>query len=311
MPVVADLGKAQFRITGDDFAPSDIAWLRAEENDKRAYWSNLAVLARDAKYLELSKGLGVNGQRLPTRKRPRHDMAAGPVLVPHWSDSRFRTQLRWKATVDGAVLWWKSPWGRIVGYHARGEVRGAPVRNVVGITIDNQAKIRRKALQWWEAKVSAGAMGRAGIDMMGGVQGNIPPPNTPFVPYKPSPAKPGTWRAERNRLDELMGLRVPTRPVTPLPAAASLTGQQAARAIPGAVWTLQQQVSDFMTRAARAGYVTEGQVNQYVESVGNTTSTGALRELLARLGVREIPYNRDDLLDLLRRQLMERLRGAA
>ena len=311
MPVVADLGKAQFRIGGDDFAPSDIAWFRAQEIDKRAYWANVAILARDAKYQELAKGIGVNGQRLRARKRPRRDKAAGPVLVPHWSDSRFRTQLRWQATVDGAVLWWKSPWGKIVGYHARGEVRGAPVRNVVGITIDNQAKIRRKALEWWDGKVSAGAMGRAGVTMLGDVQGGIAQPDIPFIPYKPAPAKPGTWRSERNRLDELMGLRVPTRPVTPLPAAASLIGQQAARAIPGAVWTLQQQVSDFMTRAARAGYVTEAQIDQYVQAVGNTTSTGALRELLARLGVRDLPYDRDELLDLLKRQLTERLRGAA
>ena len=198
MPVLPDLSRAQIRIGGPDFEPPGPEWRWTTPDQRRGYWREVAVLSRDEVYRQLHKGIGANGEKLPPRRRPRRDHANGPVLSPHWSDSRFRTELRWQGTPDGAVLWWRSPWGRIVGYHARGEVRGAPARNVIGITVQGQERVKKKAAEWWASQVRTGRMG-TGVTMLGnlpmaaGAEGltwrRSPPPRKPggFSPVPPAP----------------------------------------------------------------------------------------------------------------------------
>jgi len=215
MPVTPNIARAQITISGTDFEPPTPEWRWATPEQRRGYWRYVAVMARDEVYRQLHKGIGADGQKMAARKRPRRDHANGPVLSPHWSDSRFRTELRWQGTPDGAVLWWKSPWGRIVGYHAQGMVRGAPARNVVGITRQGQERIIAHAHKWWASQVRTGRMG-AGATMLGnlpmaaGAEGlawrRSPPPRKPGG-YTPSLVPPPRFvlsSASRGRGDILV-----------------------------------------------------------------------------------------------------------
>jgi hypothetical protein len=259
VPVIPDVRKAQFRLSGADFAPQDVAWLNASRDDREAYWDNVAVLARDAKYRELTKGVGVDGRRLPPRRRQRHDRATGPVLSPHWSDSRFRTQLMWSGSHDGAVLWWKAPWGRIVGFHARGEVRGAPIRNVVGLTDESAEAVRRKARKWWAGQVDAGSLGAAKYEVQGRV---VQADEDGDVLWSTG------WR------------KAPQRP----------------------------QDSIFARQSASMRAVAEPEIDAYVADLGRTQSLESLRVALVRLGVVEPALTLERVLELLRRQIVTRLK---
>lgn len=230
MPLTSYPEKAQFRISGLDMSPRGLQGFPADE--QKIYWRQIALYARDEKYRELRKGIGVDGRKLPPRKHPRSDRATGVVLVPHWSDSRFITELRWEGTPTGAVLWWKSPWGRIVRYHALGEVRGAPVRNTVGLTSAGLDRVKRKAEKWWAGHVAAGRIGEQGytkplrvelgsqhVPEGGGVLVStefrrapvlaVPPSTVPPGPYRPIPREPtgpvrrGWWQGARELAAEL------------------------------------------------------------------------------------------------------------
>jgi hypothetical protein len=290
VPVIPDVRKAQFRLSGADFAPQDVAWLNASRDDREAYWDNVAVLARDAKYRELTKGVGVDGRRLPPRRRKRHDRATGPVLSPHWSDSRFRTQLMWSGSHDGAVLWWKAPWGRIVGFHARGEVRGAPIRNVVGLTDESAEAVRRKARKWWAGQVDAGSLGAAKYEVQGRV---VQADEDGDVLWSTG------WRKAPQRPKDSIFARqsASMRPVAPVSTPT--------RFLPP--WELQRSVAGWMTAAARRA-VAEPEIDAYVADLGRTQSLESLRVALVRLGVVEPALTLERVLELLRRQIVTRLK---
>ena len=290
MPVSVDLRKAQFRLAGEDFAPSDLAWAQASRDDREAFWDNVALLARDAKYRELTKGIGVDGKRLARRKRPRSDHATGPVLSPHWQDSRFRTQLMWAGGHDGAVLWWKAPWGRIVGYHARGEVKGGPVRNVVGLTAESQEAIRRKALKWWAGQVEAGSLGERKYEVVGRiVQGTANDSDILWsTGWRKPPARPrGGFFHTPEPLRHVPPVETPTRE---LPA-----------------WELQRVIAGWMQAAARLA-VDEAEIDGFVAEVGRVQPLLTIRVALVRIGVVTPATTMDRALDLVRRQIVTRLK---
>ena len=120
------------------------AWAKAPA------WKRLATLqfvAERAKYLklvELARGIGVDGRKL-ARVKPssRPDNATGEPLVPHRSESRSATRMRSSVgPARGTVaIWWSHGWGTILGYHADGLVRGAPVRDVIGLTASDMSKL--------------------------------------------------------------------------------------------------------------------------------------------------------------------------
>lgn len=278
MPVLADLGAAEFRLTGADMEPStSLEWHMTTPDQRHRYFQQLAVYARDAKYTELNKGIGVDGQRLPPRKRPRHDRASGPVLLPHWSDSRFRTQLRWEGTSNEAVLWWQGSWGTIVGYHARGEVRGAPVRNVIGLSPQSQRRVAEQARKWWQGQIKSG---RVGV----GVNG--PPTLQDLMWHQTPPPRP-------------VGSIFGTPPKPPVMRAPQIVG-------PLPPWTLQQRLHGIW-EAAGQSRTTRDELEKTAARVGRTQPLATLRDLLRRWGVTEVPATKKDATELIRRNLLGRL----
>jgi hypothetical protein len=290
MPVAADLAKAQFRLAGADFTPPGDAWATASRDDREAYWDNVAILARDAKYAELRKGIGVDGQRLPPRKRGRHDRASGPVLIPHWSDSRFRTQLMAAGSKDGAVLWWKAPWGRIVGYHARGEVRGAPIRNVVGLTSESAEAVRRKSLKWWAGMADAGSLGGRKYEVAGRlISGTEDSDILWSTGWRKPPPRPR---------DSIFVAPTPLRPVAP-----TRTPQR--RLAP---WELHRVLAGWMAAGSRLA-TDEPAVDALLHTLADTQDLTSLRVALIQLGVYEPAPTMDRVIELIRRQIVTRLKS--
>lgn len=288
MPVLVDLASAQFRLSGRDFEPTDLAWHLATPEQRTGYWNQIALLARDRKYAELNSGTGVDGNQLPPRKKPRHDHANGRVLVPHYSDSRFRTELRWGATADGAILYWKSPWGKVVGYHARGEVRGAPVRNVIGLTARSQQQVYQQAQKWWAGQVESRRFG-AGTTMQGPSPGRIGPvagwtssppsrkPDSPFAGSMPARQRPNV-----------------AAPAIPRNAQAYRIEQQ--------LWPLWD--------AAGRRRTTPAAIDAAVAGLARAT-LATLDEVLVRFGVdsADLPATKPEALRMLRTILLDRLRS--
>lgn len=188
MPLLAEPAKARFTLTGPDCAPPDLG--HHPDYDRRAYWRQLALECRDEKYRELHRGIDVNGARLRPRLHPRPDHARGPVLVPHFSDSRFRTSLRWAGGADGAVLWWKWPWNRIVAYHARGipSHLGVIIRDVVGLTSGGLRRALARARAWWESRIAGSRTGDAAVTVQAAASYTAP------VPVGGGVGSGGNWR---------------------------------------------------------------------------------------------------------------------
>jgi len=287
MPVTPNVSRAQITITGPDFSPGTPEWATATPEQRRGYWREVAVLARDEVYRQLTKGIDANGEKMRARKRPRRDHATGPVLSPHWSDSRFRTELRWQGTPDGAVLWWRSPWGKIVGYHARGMVRGAPARNVVGITAQGQERIKAKAVQWWASQVRTGRMG-VGVTMLGtlpmaaGAEGLVwrrsPPPRERGSIFGPVPTVPP--------------------PLVPPPQFSRIDRP----------WAVIQKLSAWWNAAGR-GRVRDADIGRILDRMDRVLPLADLVEVVARFGVREVPTTKVRALELIGLNLRERLRS--
>ena len=146
-----DIRRARFALSGSDAAPTGLAWLAAAPLAKRAYWRHLAGEMVAEKRRELHKGIGVDGQRLRPRKRPRPDGARGPVLAPHYADSRFTIKLRSRGLDDRAQVWWVRDWAPVVEGHATGEATGV-VRDVCGLTAEGQRRAIRRARAWWDGQ---------------------------------------------------------------------------------------------------------------------------------------------------------------
>lgn len=279
MPLVANTRRARFTISGRDFEPAGREWLMASPQDRKAYWKNLGVFARDAKRRELQKSLNVEGRRMPPRKRPRRDGARGPVLIPHHSESRFIRELRFEATTNGVVLWWTSHWAPAVRGHAE---RMGGVRNVIGLTEESQDKVREQARQWWAGRVKEGRFGAAAVTRVG-----LRPTGTDGLTVWYQGAIPSRSR------DSIFALPAAVSPVRPLPAGAPASA-------------LANRVGEFLDAATRQ-QVGRADVDIFMGRFGRVPLV-RLNEVLARLGVREVAATRDRALDLLRRNLLSRLR---
>jgi hypothetical protein len=126
-------------------------WSTTSKARRSAFLARLKADAIALKLAELESGLDVSGGAMPPRKRARPDGANGPVLSPHGSDSRSQKWLRVTPGVVGGTLTlhWSHGWGVILGYHARGEVRGAPARDVIGLTPNSIGQLQAKAAAYW------------------------------------------------------------------------------------------------------------------------------------------------------------------
>jgi hypothetical protein len=296
MPVTANLAKAHFRVEGPDFTPSGREWDALHARDRQKYWKHAGFLAERLKHRELMMGMGVDGRPLPPRKRMRRDFAEGPVLVPHWTDSRFTTQLRYVANATGATLYWAAPWGRIVGYHARGEVRGAPVRNVIGLTRGSQEILSRQLAKRWNERASW--IGAAGLLGMGGEMLTAEPGK-----YRVRPFVAGTWAYDYVKQEMARGAASPLSwaPNRPSPIVPS-------RAVYGSPTKLSQ-VPQAMELAGR-GQMSQTQIKRFVQQVSNTSTLADMKQALVQLGVMAEVYSKRQAAMMLERNLQERNREA-
>lgn len=292
MPVIADRERAQFRLTGSDFEPGGLLWDLATPAQRRGYWSQVAVLARDAKYAELNRGVDVTGERMPGRLHPRSDSATGRVLVPHWSDSRFETQLRWAGGDDGAVLWWKSPWARIVIYHAEGipTKSGLVVRDVIGLSPKSVDRVQERARKWWAGQVSSGRLGEgrlettlapaiAAAQKAGTFSGwhRVPPPRVPGSIFRAS-----------------MPAKVPVQVVAPVFPE------------PIPPWAALQRIYNLWQAAGRRR-TSRTEIEMTVRRLGRTQTLLTLRGILIRWGIVEVVTTKPQALRLILRVLLDRL----
>lgn len=141
----------------DDITPDDPSWQAATPAERLVYFKQAGKVASAIKRAELAKGIGANGRRMKARKHPRPDGADGPVMTPHDEESRTARLLDAHADVRGMTLYWRSghskvqklPWGTILGFHARGEVKGAPVRDV-RLSRRGVNQVQAEMSRWWQ-----------------------------------------------------------------------------------------------------------------------------------------------------------------
>jgi hypothetical protein len=144
-------------LTGAEYEPTGPAWDRATEAERRAYWRRLAEIAYFVKRQEIARGIGADGKKLPpVQPSSRPDGAKGPPLDPHYGESRTARLLAYSSTASGATLFWRASgrksWALILSYHARmegEEVRGAPLRDTLGISPRGRARVAAQARDWW------------------------------------------------------------------------------------------------------------------------------------------------------------------
>jgi hypothetical protein len=140
--------------------PSDPAWKTASPALRREFYRVAGDLAVTEKRKELARAIGSNGRRMRARKEPRKDGANGPVLTPHDAASRTARLMAARAWDAGCTLFWHSgirkgqakPWGVILGYHAAGKVKGAPIRDV-RLSTKGIGAVRKAMATWWAARV--------------------------------------------------------------------------------------------------------------------------------------------------------------
>lgn len=138
----------------DDLAPA-AAWRTADARTRRAFLGFARARASDRLKGQVGRGIGRDGKKL-RRVRPasRPDGATGPPLDPHREKSRTIKWLRSSpaATRRGITLWWSHGWGKILGYHGDGLVKGAPVRDVRGLAPKEESALRSECAAWWQAR---------------------------------------------------------------------------------------------------------------------------------------------------------------
>jgi hypothetical protein len=150
----------RIELNGPEFEPGGVAWEDATEAERRAYWYRLSEIAYFIKRQEISRGIGADGRKLAKVKpSSRPDGSDGPPLDPHYGESRTARLLAYSSTASGATLFWRASgrksWALILSYHARiegEEVRGAPLRDTLGISPRGRARVVAQARDWWAAR---------------------------------------------------------------------------------------------------------------------------------------------------------------
>lgn len=128
-------------------------WADASPSIRRKLLDEACAITRREKLLQLRNSVGADGARLAKRKHPRADRASGPVLTPHRSASRAEKWVRCVPAYKAGTITvtWSHGWLTILGYHAEGKVRGAPVRNVLEFPLAAIRRIRDAVVRAWRA----------------------------------------------------------------------------------------------------------------------------------------------------------------
>ena len=148
---------------GGSIAPPDVA--RAPVTRRRAFWGAVSVFVIEAKERELRKGVDIYGNplaALASSTIKHRKSAMGPAhayakpLTPAYALSRTRSLFTAEVNdnATGVVCWWLydavtgASWGDILEYHRTGSDR-LPIRDVIGLSPDSLAKVKRQAAAWW------------------------------------------------------------------------------------------------------------------------------------------------------------------
>jgi hypothetical protein len=270
MPQTRDPNNAWFALSGPDCAPEERGFSGDPPAERQRYWKELARLMFEERRSELFKGLGVDGHRLPKRKDPRRDGADGPVLIPHFSASRFSTKMSYDGEPDRAVVSWDKDWVVVVAGHASGRATGT-VRDVCGLTPSGIVRVVKKARKWWA-----------------GQKRHIPWYEQGDVVGMPVPA--GARQVGRTFTAADLA------PEGPVPTPPILSGTP--------THTTHQQFEEVFRAATRA-QLDQRQIAQTVARLA-FLSTPELIDLAKRVGIIPAPSDRATLLELLRRTLVMR-----
>lgn len=140
--------------------PTDPSWANAATTDRRAFYQRSGEVAVRILREQLRLAIGADGQKMIPRQKRRRDGANGPVLSPHYGQSRTMRLMTFKAWDHGVTVFWqggmsrtqKLPWGKILGFHAHGEVIGAYLRDV-RLAPRSIRKIVIEMARWWEIRM--------------------------------------------------------------------------------------------------------------------------------------------------------------
>jgi hypothetical protein len=187
----------------------DPAWFWATDATQRAFFYEAARTAQREYGLSREAGLDRNGQPLvPIAEYTRdHRKSAmgwpdpdAPPLIPAHELSRTQSYLRWRYVPGkGVWFWWifdrrvRGSWGKILQYHATGQVRGGAIRDVIGLTPGDVLITRTHMARWWAAR-----RGRVRLTVIQPLEDTLRVP-LPRVPKVLPPAARATGTAGRGR----------------------------------------------------------------------------------------------------------------
>jgi hypothetical protein len=155
--------RCNFTLSGDDVRPAGREWWDASPARRRRYWELLRGTVYDIKVDALANALDARGKKIrkvkPESREPYRRAGLewkGPGLMPQRELSRtrryFRVMVYPQGNPSSVIGYWLNKWSVILGYHARGEVKGAPIRNVVGLSDKQVAKAVQAAIEKWRSE---------------------------------------------------------------------------------------------------------------------------------------------------------------
>jgi len=195
----------QSTIVIEGLAPvEDPVWSQVTPSEKRRFFQFCRGQAESLMRRQLIQGIGADGQRLipvapSTRARGRwrsksgKGRASAPPLVPAYTESR---TLKWlRSSVNHAIgtvsLWWSHGWMEVLGYHAAGEVIGAPIRDVLGLSPSNERRLRDEARRFWlRSRPTPGQLARRRYAQDRPGSPRTRPPAVPLVSPTQAPGTP-------------------------------------------------------------------------------------------------------------------------
>lgn len=240
-----------------EFSPADWIgsdeWEAAPEALRLRLLTHAAEVAVRLKRQELRKGIGADGAPLdPVLPSSRPDGATGPPLDPHYGRSRSVRNLRSSIGLKAGTvtLWWtgvvvrrrhgrvvgRIAFGAILGYHARGEVPRAPVRNVLDLTETDWRKLQEDARRFWRLINRVRDAIPPGIPVAAQPLATKYPHLTEFLgPPSLARARPGASRtlAPRSMVGAVAGPISPVAPPPVLPGLPPDSGGLRAPVLPG------------------------------------------------------------------------------
>jgi hypothetical protein len=142
------------KLRGAEWEPRHPSWRRATKDERERVWRKIGEFAQAAYRAQLLRGEGADGGKLAAVKpASRPDHATGPPLDPHYGASRTYSLVAIHSTDHGCTLFWRadrgSSWSTILGYHAEGLVRGAPVRDVLDLSPRAARETKVRTETYW------------------------------------------------------------------------------------------------------------------------------------------------------------------